>query len=86
MNKEDHPSFIGVFKVPCYKGEAGNKAIEIFTKLKRRAEQVETKSQPSSVIPLKNIEPNFQDLQVSAMNSYRIDPEVIKTDCGVEVG
>ena len=80
-NKEDVPPF----KVPCYKGDAGNKAIEIFTKLKRRAEQVETKSHSSSVTPVPEIQPNMLELGYSAMNSYRLQDEVIKTDSGYGV-
>ena len=80
-NDEKRPSNIGILRMPNYKGEAGNKVIELFTKLKRKAEQVE----PSSVTPLRDIEPNMQELGYSAMNSYRIGPEVIKTDGGFEV-
>jgi hypothetical protein len=57
-------------KVPFHKGEAGNKVIEIFTKLKRKAEQVETKSHSSSVTPLRELQPNLEELRHSAMNSY----------------
>ena len=61
MNK-DHPSFIGVFKVPCYKGEAGNKAMEVFTKLKRSAKETASHS-------FGKVTPSHEEMQYRVMNS-----------------
>lgn len=45
MKNESRPSTIGILRRPNYKGEAGNKVLEIFTKLKRKAEKNETRPQ-----------------------------------------
>ena len=46
--KNEEPSFIGIFKVPCYKGEAGNKVLKVFNRLERRAKQMEAMPQSES--------------------------------------
>lgn len=69
--------------------------IQVFTKLKRRAERVQpqieiTHQSPSTfesgkVTPLRDIEPNVQRLGESAMSSYRLRSDVFKTENGFEV-
>ena len=70
--------------------DAGNKVMRIFTKLKQRAKEttkpVASESGFGQVTPLREIQPNIAELQQSAMNSYRIGPEVVKTDGGVNIG
>jgi hypothetical protein len=60
-DKEQGTGTIGIFRVPRYKSEAGNKALEIFAKMKRKqkAEQVPPHSSPGSV---EQVTPN-QELQ-----------------------
>lgn len=83
---------IGIFNLPGNMAFPNDKVLQLFTKLKRRAKQVwpqmETKSPTVPVgesTPIRELEPNLHDLQVSAMNSYRIGPEVVKTENGFEV-
>jgi len=58
---------IGIYNL-LRASDAGNKALEIFRKIKRKSEQVETKTQPGT--ELIQQEPNLRELQESAMNSY----------------
>lgn len=66
--------------------------MQVFTKLKRKAKETEIAHQSAStfesgqVTPLGNIEPNVEEIGRSAMNSYRLRPDVIKTEGGFEVG
>jgi len=82
---------IGIYNLPRGVSNAGNKALEIFTKLKRRAKETEIAHQSPStfesgqVTQLRNIEPNVEELGRSAMNSYRLRSEVVKTENGREV-
>jgi len=84
---ETSPTTIGIFRVPRYKSEAGSKALEIFTKLKQKAEQIEAspRSEAGTFIPLRDIHPSHEEMQYRAMNSYRLQDEVIKTDGGFEM-
>ena len=85
-NEEKAPSQIGLLNIPRSAAHPNDKVLKIFNKLKRRAKQNATLSLSSAqVTPLRELQPNLQDLQVSAMNSYRIGPDVIKTDGGFEV-
>ena len=69
--------------------------IQVFTKLKRRAERVQPQIEiahqsPSTfesgqVTPLQNLDPNLNELGESAMNSYRLRAEVVKTENGFKV-
>jgi len=52
--------------------------MQVFTKLKRKAKETEK-------IPQSPAEPNLIELGQSAMNSYRLRTEVVKTDNGFEV-
>jgi len=83
---------IGIYDLPRGIGDAGNKALEIFTKLKRKAKETEKIPQSPSLVydsgqitPLRNIEPNLADLQQEGMNSYRLRSDVVKGDNGFEV-
>lgn len=79
---------IGIFNLPNSMAFPNDKVLQIFTKLKRKAKEMDTKSQSPAGdgVPIQDIEPNLQDLQASAMNSYRLRPDVIKTENGFEVG
>jgi len=59
-----------------------DKVLRVFTKLKRRADSsVPASSGPGGQgTPIREIEPNVEELRHSAMNSYRVGPEVLKTD------
>lgn len=87
---ETSPTTIGIFRVPRYKSEAGNKALAIFTKMKRKVEQVPPRSsahyESGQVQPIQELQPSHEEMQYRAMNSYRLQDEVVKTDHGFEVG
>ena len=76
---------IGIYNLPRGVSDAGNKALEIFTKLKRKAHQSPSTFESGQVTPLRNIEPNLAELQHAAMNSYRLRSEVAKGENGFEV-
>jgi hypothetical protein len=80
-NNEKTPSTVGIFRLSNYKSDSSDKVMRIFTKLKKRAKQVQPKIEAAPQSP----EPNLRELSESAMNSYRIGPEVIKTNHGFEV-
>jgi len=63
---------VGILNLPRSAAHPDDKVLKVFNKLK----QHETKS-PA--------DPNLQELQASAMNSYRIGSDVIKTENGFEV-
>lgn len=86
MNKTQ----IGIFNLPGNITFPNDKVLKIFTKLKRKAKEMKTKSQSpagpvNDGIPIRDIEPNVEELRHSAMNSYRLGSDVIKTDTGLEV-
>jgi len=67
-----------------------DKVLQLFTKLKRKAKEVESKAvSPSSPsgdgTPIQDLEPDVEELRHSAMNSYRVGSDVNKTDTGFEV-
>jgi len=67
-----------------------SKVLKLFTKLKRKAKAMETNSQfpagpRGESTPIRDLEPDVEELRHSAMNSYRIQDEVVKTDTGFEV-
>ena len=90
--KEAVRTQVGIFNLPGNMAFPNDKVLQIFTKLKRRADAMETKS-PSPAAsgpadggtPIQDLEPNLEELRHSAMNSYRIGPEVVKTENGFEV-
>ena len=65
--------------------------MQVFTKLKRKAKETEIAHQSAStfesgqVTPLQNLDPNLNELGESAMNSYRLRAEVVKTENGFKV-
>ena len=65
--------------------DAGNKVLNIFNRLKRRANQSPSTFESGQVTPLQNLDPNLNELGESAMNSYRLRSEVVKTEGGFEV-
>jgi len=78
--KEEVHTQVGVDNLPRGLSDAGNKALQIFTKLKRRANAAPS-NPPGPVgegTPIRELDPNIAELQQSAMNY--IDPEVIKTE------
>lgn len=84
--KEQIKTQRGIFNLPGNMAFPKDRVLQLFTKLKRRA-----KAAPSAPpgpgndgTPIRDIEPNFAELQESAMNSYRLHPEVIKTESGFE--
>jgi len=90
-NEEKVRTQIGIYNLPRNAAHPDDKVLKIFTKLKNKAKQMETKSQSPALFesgqgqPIRDLEPNLQDLQASAMNSYRLRSDVIKTDHGFEV-
>lgn len=67
-----------------------DKVLKLFTKLKRKAKEMETKSlSPSSPggesTPIRDLMTNLEELRHSAMDSYRLRSGVIKTEHGFEV-
>ena len=88
-NNEEIRTQIGVYNLPKRTSEAGNKALEIFTKLRQKAEQVPPHSsalfESGQVQPLRNLQPSHEEMQYRAMNSYRLQDEVVKTESGFEV-
>lgn len=63
--------------------------MQVFTKLKRKAREEDESAYTSvsdQVRPIKEIEPNVEELRDLAMSSYRLQLEVIKTKKGSEVG
>lgn len=92
--KEEIHTQIGVYNLPRGLSDAGNKVLQIFTKLKRKAKEMETLSPSipqspagpgSESTPIRDLEPNFAELRDSAMNSYRLRSDVIKTESRFEV-
>jgi hypothetical protein len=82
MKKEETPGN-GLYKVPNAACPISKKVYDLFTKLKNKAkEQIVTKPHSTELV---QFEPNLKELQESAMSSYRIGPEVIKTENGFEV-
>ncbi len=82
----DNSTQIGIFNLPGNMAFPKDKVLQIFTKLKRKADAKPSASGPGVAgTPIRDLEPNLQELQVSAMNSYRIGPEVVKTERGFEV-
>jgi len=67
-----------------------DKVLQLFTKLKRKVKDIESKSQSPAGpgvdgTPIRDVEPNVEELRHSAMNSYRLQDEVVKTEHGFEV-
>ena len=84
--KEEIKTQRGIFNLPGNMAFPNDKVLQIFTKLIRRANASPSASGPGvDGTPIRELEPNLHDLQVSAMNSYRVGPEVVKTDSGFEV-
>lgn len=84
--KEQIKTQRGIFNLPGNMAFPNDKVLQIFTKLKRRADATPSASGPGVAgTPIRDLEPNLQDLQTSAMNSYRLQDEVVKTEGGFEV-
>ena len=88
--KEEIKTQRGIFNQPGNMAFPDDKVLQIFTKLRRKANAMDTKSQ-SPVGPggdgksIRDIEPNFAELQERSMNSYRLHSDVIKTENGFEI-
>lgn len=81
---------IGIFNLPNSMAFPNDKVLQLFTKLKRKAQETEKNPQSpagSGVAgtPIRELEPNVEELPHSAMNSYRLQDEVVKTENGFEV-
>jgi len=88
--KEEIRTQVGIYNLPGNMAFPKDKVLQLFTKLKRKAQETEKIPQSpvgpgNDGIPIRDIEPNFADLQQSAMNSYLLRSEVIKTENGFEV-
>ncbi len=92
--KEEVRTQVGIFNLPGNMAFPNDKVLQLFSKLKRRAKQVspqmEAKSQSPAgsggeSTPIRDLEPNVEELRHSAMNSYRLQDEVVKTENGFEV-
>ena len=88
--KEEIRTQVGIYNLPGNMAFPNDKVLQLFTKLKRKAKETEKIPQSPAgpggeSTPIRDIEPNLQELQVSAMNSYRLQDEVVKTDSGFEV-
>jgi len=84
--KEEVHTQIGIFNLPGNMAFPKDKVLQLFTKLKRRADAKPSASGPGVAgTPIRELEPNIAELQQSAMNSYRIRPAVVKTGHGFEV-
>jgi len=83
--KEQIKTQRGIFNLPGNMAFPNDKVLQIFTKLKRKAKEMETKSRSPAgpggeSTPIRDIEPNVEELRYSAMDSYRVGPEVVKTE------
>jgi len=72
--KEQIKTQRGIFNLPSNMAFPNDKVLQIFTKLKRKAKDIESKSQsPTSPgvagTPIREIEPNLEEIRHSAMNS-----------------
>jgi len=80
---------IGIYNLPRCAAHPNDKVINLFTKLKRKAKQIEpqpqSSSNPAPGQPVRDIEPNMNELGELAMNSYRLRSDVIKTEGGHRV-
>ena len=87
-DEEKTPSQVGLYNLPKGVSDAGSKVMQVFTKLKRKAEQSEAMPQSESgqITPLREIQPSYDEMQYRAMNSYRLQGEVLKTESRFEVG
>lgn len=86
--KEEIKTQRGIFNLHGNMAFPNDKVLQIFTKLKRRAKQASPKSPLSPGVagtPIRDLMPNLEELRHSAMNSYRVGPEVVKTERGFEV-
>lgn len=62
--KEEIRTQIGVYNLPRGLSDAGNKVLQIFTKLKRRADAMPPASRPGvNGTPIRELEPNIAELQ-----------------------
>ena len=79
MNDKEVRTQIGLYDIPRNADHPDDKVVNLFTKLKRKAKEIASHSSA-------RVEPNVEELRHSAMNSYRLQDEVIKSDIGFEVG
>lgn len=83
--KEEIKTQVGIFNLPGNMAFPNDKVLQIFTKLKRRADATPSASSPGVAgTPVRDIEPNLEELRHSATNSYRLQDEFVKTDSGFE--
>lgn len=91
MKEEEVRTQIGVYDLPRNAAHPNDKVLKIFTKLKKKAKQIETKTQSPALFesgqvqPIRELEPINAELQQEALNSYRLRSEVIKTDHRFEI-
>jgi len=86
--KEEIKTQHGIFNLPGNMAFPNDRVLKLFTKLKRKAKEMDTKSPSSPGVagtPIRDLMPNLEELRHSAMDSYRVGPEVVKTERGFEV-
>ena len=88
--KEEVRTQVGIFNLPGNMAFPKDKVLQIFTKLERKAKETEKIPQSPAGpgiadTPIREIEPNVEELRHSAMDSYRVGPEVVKTENGFKV-
>lgn len=85
-DEEKAPSQMGLFDIPRSAAHPDDKVLKVFNKLKRRADSTPSVSGPTDDdTQMRDLDPNIAELQQGSMNSYRVGPDVIKTDTGFEV-
>jgi hypothetical protein len=83
---ENEPIGNGLFKIPNSARPISNKVYDLFTKMKKKVKDANsTASNSAPGQPVRDVEPNLNELGESAMNSYRIRDEVVKMENGFEV-
>lgn len=82
MKEKEIKTQRGIFNLPGNMAFPNDTVLQIFTKLKRRANAAPSipPGPGDAGTPIRDLEPNVEELRHSAMNSYRIGPEVVKTE------
>jgi hypothetical protein len=79
----------GILNLSAHQAVEENKVTKLFTKLKktmpRRTPMGPTMHESGQGIPIREVEPNLDELARRAMNSFKVGPEVLKTEEGYEV-
>ena len=80
---------LGILNLRPHQAVEENKVTKLFTKLKktmpRKTPVGPALYESGQGIPIRDAEPNLDELAHRAMNSFRVGPEVLKTEEGYEV-